>query len=162
MLCSSEVYDVIANGSGFFQHGHTYMAHPVAAAAGLAVVKAILEPGVLSGVKTMGDKLQTALVAALGQHPHIGDIRGRGLFVGIEIVKDRGSKTPFSPGMGIAAKIKKAAFENGLICYPMAGTRDGNQGDHILLAPPFIMTESQIPEIVEPLQNAVQSVISGS
>ncbi len=162
MLCSSEVYDVIANGSGFFQHGHTYMAHPVAAAAGLAVVKAILEPGVLSGVKTMGDKLQTALVAALGQHPHIGDIRGRGLFIGIEIVKDRGSKTPFPPSMGIAGKIKKAAFENGLICYPMAGTRDGNQGDHILLAPPFIMTESQIPEIVEPLQNAVQSAISGS
>lgn len=162
MLCSAGIYDEIANGSGFFQHGHTYMAHPVAAAAGLAVVKAILEPGVLSGVKAMGDKLQTALVAALGQHPHIGDIRGRGLFIGIEIVKDRSSKTPFPPSMGIAGKIKKAAFENGLICYPMAGTRDGKQGDHILLAPPFIMTVAQIPEIVVPLQNAVQSIISGS
>jgi len=158
MLCSGEIYDTIANGSGFFQHGHTYLGHPVAAAAGLAVVNAILDRGLLARVKTMGPKLQTALVEALGQHPHVGDIRGRGLFIGIEIVADRETKSPFPPNLRIAARLKKAAFENGLVCYPMAGTRDGKHGDHILLAPPFIMTEKQIPEIVDPLVKAITDI----
>lgn len=158
MLCSGEIYDTIANGSGFFQHGHTYIGHPVAAAAGLAVVTAILDRGLLARVKTLGPKLQSALVDALGQHAHVGDIRGRGLFIGVEIVAERETKTPFPPELRIAARLKKAAFENGLVCYPMAGTRDGKHGDHILLAPPFIMTEEQIPEIVEPLVKAITDV----
>jgi len=159
MLCGAEIYDTIAEGSGFFQHGHTYVGHPVAAAAGLAVVNAILDRGLLANVKSMGEKLQAALVAALGQHPHIGDIRGRGLFIGIEIVEDRATKTPFPSEQGIAARLKKAAFANGLACYPMAGTRDGKSGDHILLAPPYIMTDSQIPEIVDPIVRAIAEVI---
>ncbi len=158
MLCSGEIYDTIANGSGFFQHGHTYIGHPVATAAGLAVVSAILDRDLLERVKTMGPKLQTALADALGQHPHIGDIRGRGLFIGVEIVADRETKSPFPPDLRIAARLKKSAFENGLVCYPMAGTRDGKHGDHVLLAPPFIMTEAQIPEIVGPLVKAITDV----
>lgn len=159
MLCSAEIYDTIAQGSGFFQHGHTYIGHPVAAAAGLAVVSAILDRGLLSSVQSLGQQLQTALFEALGQHPNVGDIRGRGLFIGVEIVADRDSKMPFSPDLRIAARLKKAAFENGLVCYPMAGTRDGKHGDHVLLAPPFIMTKEQIPEIIAPLQRAILDVV---
>ena len=132
MLCSGEIYDTIASGSGFFQHGHTYMAHPVAAAAGLAVLRAILDRGLLPQVQTMGAKLEKALISTFAQHPNIGDIRGRGLFWGLEIVQDRETKEPFDPANGIAGKIKKAAFEEGLICYPMSGTRDGKFGDHVL------------------------------
>lgn len=159
MLCSAEIYDTIANGTGFFQHGHTYLGHPVATAAGLAVVRAILERNLLPNVTSMGKRLQSALVSALGQHPNVGDIRGRGLFIGVEIVADRETKTPFDPKFGLTGKLKKRAFANGLVCYPMAGTRDGKHGDHVLLAPPFIMTEQQIPEIVEPLQAAILEVL---
>ncbi len=159
MLCSGEIYKAIEDGTGFFQHGHTYLAHPCATAAGLAVVKAILERGLLDRVKEMGEKLQSALVAEFGQHPHVGDIRGRGLFRGIEIVTDRDSKEPFDPALGLAGKLKKACFAEGLACYPMAGTRDGKNGDHILLAPPYIMTEDQIPDIIEPLKRAMAQVI---
>ncbi|MDQ7070934.1 MAG: aspartate aminotransferase family protein [Rhodobacterales bacterium] len=160
MMCSGEIYDTIADGSGFFQHGHTYIGHPVAAAAGVAVVRAILDRGLLAQVKTRGEQLQTALIAALGEHPHVGDIRGRGLFIGVEIVENRETKTPFSADHQIAARLKQTAFANGLVCYPMAGTRDGKSGDHILLAPPFIMTEFQIPEIIGPLVGAINSVLS--
>lgn len=159
MLCSGEIYKAIEDGTGFFQHGHTYLAHPCATAAGLAVVKAILERGLLDRVKDMGEKLQAALVAEFGQHPHVGDIRGRGLFRGIEIVKDRETKEPFDPALGLAGKLKKACFAEGLACYPMAGTRDGKTGDHILLAPPYIMTEEQIPDIIEPLKRAMAQII---
>jgi adenosylmethionine-8-amino-7-oxononanoate aminotransferase len=159
MLCSGEIYDAIATGSGFFQHGHTYIGHPVATAAGHAVVNAILDRDLLPRVRDLGAKLQSALVAAFGQHSHIGDIRGRGLFIGLEIVADRDSKTPFGPALSVAGRLKKAAFAEGLICYPMAGTRDGKHGDHILLAPPFIMTEAQIPEIIRPLQAALAQVL---
>ncbi len=157
MLCTSQIYDVIKNGSGFFQHGHTYIGHPVATAAGVAVVKEILENGLIDRVQTMGQKLQAALVTEFSQHQHVGDIRGRGLFQGIEFVKDRSTKQPFPPTDGLAGKIKKAAFEAGLICYPMPGTRDGKIGDHVLLAPPFILDDGQIDEIVMKLSQAVDT-----
>lgn len=159
MLCSRQIYDAIEGGSGFFQHGHTYIGHPVATAAGLAVVRALLDRGLVQRSAEMGDKLHAALVARFGQHPHVGDLRGRGLFRGIELVADRDSKMPFDPGLGIAGRLKKAAFEAGLICYPMAGTRDGRNGDHILLAPPFIMTEDQIGEITDKLAIALAQVL---
>jgi hypothetical protein len=107
----------------------------------------------------MGEQLQSALEAAFGQHPNVGDIRGRGLFRGIELVADRAAKTPFDPGLGIAGKIKKAAMAEGLICYPMSGTRDGRNGDHILLAPPFVIADQQVEELVEKLGRALTSVI---
>jgi hypothetical protein len=159
MLCTSDIYETIRSGSGFFQHGHTYMGHPTAAAAGLAVVSSILDRGLLDRVQVQGQKLHDRLHARLGQHPHVGDIRGRGLFRGIELVADRGTKAPFDPARGVAGKIKKAAFEAGLICYPMAGTIDGRQGDHVLLAPPFIIEDAQLDMLVDTLAGAIDSAI---
>ena len=159
MLCTSDIYDAIAGGSGFFQHGHTYIGHPVAAAAGHAVVSAILDRGLVERVKVQGDKLMARLQDRFGQHPHIGDLRGRGLFRGIELVDARDSKTPFDPSRGIAGKIKKAAFEAGLICYPMAGTIDGQSGDHVLLAPPFIIEDTQLDELVDKLSGAIDAAL---
>ncbi len=159
MLCTSEIYDAIAQGSGFFQHGHTYIGHPTAAAAGHAVVSAIIERGLVERVKTQGNTLKESLEHRFGQHPHVGDIRGRGLFRGIELVADRETKEPFDPAKGVAAKIKKAAFSEGLICYPMSGTIDGRRGDHILLAPPFIIEDTQIDELTDKLERAISAVI---
>ncbi|WP_417714194.1 aspartate aminotransferase family protein [Pseudophaeobacter arcticus] len=161
MLCSADIYAAIAVGSGFFQHGHTYIGHPVATAAGLAVVTEMLNRDLISTCRDRGAQLQSALVDRFADHPHVGDIRGRGLFRGVELVADRATKAPFDPGKTLAAKVKSAAFEAGLICYPMAGTRDGRLGDHILLAPPFIMSESQIGEVVDKLDQAVTLALQG-
>ena len=160
MLCSSRIYDAIKHGSGFFQHGHTYIGHPVATAAGLAVVTALLDRGLIDKVKTMGDKLNLALKKELGQHPNVGDIRGRGLFQGIELVEDRETKKPFAPSLAISKKIKDLTFKAGLICYPMSGTRDGINGDHILLAPPYIINDSQIDEVVGKLSLSISQLIN--
>jgi len=157
MLCSKDIYDRLGKGSGFFQHGHTYMGHPVACAAGLAVLKAILNRKLLSSINNKSNQLFSCLKTQL-EHPNIGDIRGRGLFIGIEIVKNIETKKPFNPNLKVAASIKNAAFEAGLICYPMSGTRDGKWGDHILLAPPFIINENQIIELVNKLSIAIESV----
>jgi adenosylmethionine-8-amino-7-oxononanoate aminotransferase len=160
MLCTAKIYGAIASGSGFFQHGHTYMGHPVAAAASLAVTKAILGRGLLSQVRDQGARLKAELQRNFGQHPNIGDIRGRGLFLGLEFVEDRETKKPFDPTAKIAAKLKKNAFEAGLICYPMSGTIDGVHGDHMLLAPPFIIEDDQIDEITDKLGTAFKAVLS--
>ncbi|AUC53224.1 aspartate aminotransferase family protein [Sagittula sp. P11] len=159
MLCSAEIYGAIEAGSGFFQHGHTYIGHPTAAAAGHAVLTALLERDLIARVQDQGRKLEECLVDRFGQHPHVGDLRGRGLFRGIELVADRPTKAPFDPAKGVAGKIKKAAFEAGLICYPMSGTIDGRNGDHILLAPPFIIDDDQLQELTDKLAVAVDAVI---
>ncbi|WP_075995929.1 aspartate aminotransferase family protein [Salaquimonas pukyongi] len=158
MLCSAKIYDAIDAGSGFFQHGHTYMGHPAATAGGVAVLTAIMDRGLLPRVQQAGEALDGALRARFGQHPHVGDIRGRGLFRGIELVSSRETKAPFDPAKAIAKKLKKAAFEAGLICYPMSGTIDGRQGDHVLLAPPFIITDEQIGELTDKLETAFSKV----
>jgi adenosylmethionine-8-amino-7-oxononanoate aminotransferase len=159
MLCSAQIYSAIENGSGFFQHGHTYVGHPTASAAALAVLGKLTEGGLVEKCAVMGAKLQDALQQAFGQHPNIGDIRGRGLFRGIEFVEDRDSKRPFAPEKALAAKLKKESFAAGLICYPMAGTIDGRQGDHILLAPPFIMEDQHIDEIITKLKTAIDRAL---
>mgnify|MGYP001304509023 FL=1 len=159
MLCSQEIYKAIEDGSGFFQHGHTYLGHPVAAAAGYAVLEAIISRNLIARVREMGERFDQALKERLGEHPHVGDIRGRGLFRGVELVEDRAEKTPFDPGIRLAANIKKSAFEQGLICYPMSGTRDGVNGDHILLAPPFILEDGHIEEIVTKLDASISSCV---
>lgn len=156
MLCTAQIYDAIKDGSGAFQHGHTYMGHPVAAAASLAVLKRLVDDDLLSRVNVMGDRLRAALDKSFGQHPHIGDIRGRGLFIGLEIVADRQTKAPFSPDRKLAEKLKAACFENGLICYPMNGTIDGKEGSHVLLAPPFIMEDEHIDLITDGLSQAFE------
>ncbi|MHA3979593.1 aspartate aminotransferase family protein [Halovulum sp. GXIMD14794] len=159
MLCSGEIYDTIAGGTGFFQHGHTYIGHPVATAAGLAVVNAMLDRALIPRVQRLGAQLDAALHGRFAQHPNVGNIRGRGLFRGIELVADRETKAPLDPSLKTAAKLKKAAFEAGLICYPMSGTIDGQRGDHILLAPPFVMDDSQIDEITDRLATAMTAVL---
>jgi adenosylmethionine-8-amino-7-oxononanoate aminotransferase len=125
------------------------MGHPVACAAGLAVVQAIINRDLVKSVKQRSAQLLNELKNQFNTHLNVGDIRGRGLFIGLELVKDRDTKKPFDPSLKIAANIKRSAFEAGLICYPMSGTRDGKWGDHILLAPPFIINEKQVVELVE-------------
>jgi len=158
-LCSDHIYQTIADGSGFFQHGHTYLGHPVACAAANAVIQKTTSQNLPARVEKMGGRLLDALQDAFGQHPHIGDIRGRGLFIGLEFVRDRDQKTPFDAGLAVHRKLKAAAFEAGLICYPMGGTIDGRSGDHMLLAPPFIMEETHIDEIISKLSTAFGAVL---
>ena len=160
MLCSAKIYNAIADGSGFFQHGHTYLGHPAACAAAFAVLERLVDDGVAARVPPAGDYLRAALDARFAQHPHIGDIRGRGLFQGIEIVEDRDTKAPFDPSRKLHAKIKSAAFEAGLICYPMGGTLDGQRGDHVLLAPAFVITDAQIDELADKLGKAVDVALA--
>ncbi len=160
MLCSAEIYAALENGSGFFQHGHTYIGHPVACAAAHAVVSAILHRELLKDVQNRGKQLQLALQNRFGEHPNVGDIRGRGLFLGMEFVTDRASKEPFDPSIAINKQFKKTAFENGLICYPMGGTIDGKQGDHVLLAPPFTINDSHIDELVCKLDDTLRQVLA--
>ncbi|MEX0309096.1 MAG: aspartate aminotransferase family protein, partial [Tateyamaria sp.] len=154
MLCTATIHDTIRDGSGFFQHGHTYLGHPVACAAALAVLERLLDDGVLARVNPLGDALHTALTDRLGQHPHVGDIRGAGLFRAIELVKSRETKEPFEASEKLHARIKAAAFNEGLICYPMGGTVDGTNGDHVLLAPPFILQDSDVDALVDKLDIA--------
>lgn len=155
MLCSARIYAAFETGSGFFQHGHTYVGHPVASAAALAVLTKLTDGGLVKRAAEMGERLNDALVSAFGQHPHIGDIRGRGMFRALEIVKERDTKEPFAPELAKHKALKAATFEAGLICYPMGGTIDGKRGDHILLAPPFILEDRHIDEIVTKLQIAI-------
>ncbi|OYU09556.1 MAG: aspartate aminotransferase family protein [Pseudomonas sp. PGPPP1] len=158
-LVSQKIRDAIANGSGFFQHGHTYIGHATACAAALAVQKAIESRGLLARVNQLGDGLRARLQASLGDHPHVGDIRGRGLFQGIELVADRDSKAAFDPALKLHAKLKQAAMAEGLMCYPMGGTLDGQRGDHILLAPPFILEDHHLDEIAGKLLTAINTTL---
>jgi adenosylmethionine-8-amino-7-oxononanoate aminotransferase len=158
MLCQDFIYDTIANGSGFFQHGHTYLGHPIACAASLAVVTKLINENMCKKVKDKGEMLQKILERDLGQNQFVGDIRGRGLFRGVEIVKDKSTKEPFSRKLNIANNIKKEALNLGLICYPMQGTVDGIIGDHILIAPPFIINEDEINEISSKLKTTIENI----
>ncbi len=161
VLLSEKIYRAFAEGSGLFQHGHTYICHPMAAAAALKVVELISQPEMLANVRLMGERLQAGLDARLGQHPHVGDIRGRGLFRGIEIVADKETKTPFDPALKIHARIKKEAMARGLLCYPMGGTIDGRLGDHVLLAPPYIIAPEEIDQLVERIAGAIDAAVKG-
>ena len=159
MLASSRIYDAIVKGSGFFQHGHTYMGHATACAAALAVQQIIERDGLLRNVQERGEQLRAALLQELGDHPNLGDVRGRGLFVGVEFVADKVSKQALDPALRSHARMKKQAMELGLMMYPMGGTVDGVQGDHVLLAPPFICTAADIDEIVSKFAATVRKVL---
>ncbi|PMJ91487.1 aspartate aminotransferase family protein [Vibrio sp. 10N.261.55.A7] len=158
-LVSSNIYNTIAQGSGFFQHGHTFMGHPLACAASLATIKYIQENDLTDRVAQLGTGLQTKLNHSLGHRDYVGEIRGRGLFIGIELVEDKRTKHAHSPSLQLAKKIKSTAMDEGLMVYPMAGTIDGTAGNHILLAPPFIIDESQSDEIVDKLNATLQKVM---
>ena len=159
MLCQDYIHDAIEYGSGFFQHGHTYLGHPVAAAAANAVLDRLVVDGLVDDVAQKGEYLKLQLKAKLGQHPHIGNIRGRGLFIGIEFVASQDDKTPFDPALNVAGTLKKNAFQSGLVCYPAQGTIDGRIGDHVLLAPPFIITNDEMDMLVDRLALAVDMTI---
>jgi adenosylmethionine-8-amino-7-oxononanoate aminotransferase len=161
VLLSGRVADAIEHGSGAFQHGHTYLAHPIACAAALEVQRVIREDGLLDNVKAMGALLDTRLQERFGNHAHIGDIRGRGLFRAIELVADRASRAPFDPSRQVNTRIKKEALARGLACYPGGGTADGTLGDHVLLAPPYIVSAAEIDLIVERVGQAVEAAIAG-
>jgi len=147
-------------GSGAFQHGHTYMGHPMAAAAALAVQEVIRRDGLLANVVEMGARLERRLKERFGQHPFVGDIRGRGLFRALELVSDRASKQPFDPAAKLHARIKREAMARGLMVYPMGGTVDGVNGDHVLLAPPFIIEGSQVDAIVDRLGASLDAAVA--
>lgn len=159
LLCKNEITDVIRNGSGFFQHGHTFMGHATAVAAALATLHAIDAEDLLANVRERGDSLRTSLREALGEHPGVGDIRGRGLFVGVEFVADRDSKRPYDPALKTHNRVQQAALQNGLMVYGMGGTIDGRSGDHVLLAPPYIITAAQEQELVEKFVPAVTATL---
>jgi adenosylmethionine-8-amino-7-oxononanoate aminotransferase len=154
-VVAKHIHDAIVAGSGFFQHGTTYHGHAAACAGALAVQKRLTGDGVLTRVRPMGVALETALRAAFGGHPKVGDIRGRGLFWALELVEDRGTKEPFDPARRIHARVKQEALNAGLLCYPMGGTLDGVRGDHVVLAPPFIVEPVQIEEMVDKLARAL-------
>ncbi len=160
VMVSGAIYDALREGSGFFQHGHTYMGHPTACAAALAVQRAIREENLLDNVRRRGDELEAALVERFGNHRHVGDIRGRGLFRAIELVRDRATKEPFDPALRLHAHVKAAAMARGLMCYPSGGTADGVRGDHVLLAPPFIIGREEVAEIAERLGAAVDAALA--
>jgi adenosylmethionine-8-amino-7-oxononanoate aminotransferase len=159
MLASTRVVEAIRDGSGAFQHGHTYLGHPMACAAALAVQQVIRDDNLLDRVRQMGDLLEQRLTERFGNHHHVGDIRGRGLFRAIEIVSDRAGKTAFDPALKVHARLKRAALERGLACYPAGGTVDGVRGDHVLLAPPYIASAQEIDMIVDRLGAAVDAVV---
>jgi adenosylmethionine-8-amino-7-oxononanoate aminotransferase len=160
MLASAKIYDAVLQGSGFFQHGHTYTGHATACAGALAVQRAIKNRGLLAQVRSRGQALEERLRARFSGHPHVGDIRGRGLFWALELVEHRATKEPFDFNRRINARLKLQALENGLMCYPMGGSLDGVSGDHVVLAPPYIISEAQLDEAVDKLARSIDQVIA--
>jgi adenosylmethionine-8-amino-7-oxononanoate aminotransferase len=159
VLLGGHIFDAFSKGSGFFQHGHTYMGHPMAAAAGLAVQEVIRRDNLLANVVAMGSHLQRRMEERFANHHHVGDIRGRGLFRAVELVADRDTKKPFAAQSKLHARVKREAMMRGLMVYPMGGTIDGKSGDHVLLAPPFIVDEGQVNVIVDRLGDAIDAAI---
>lgn len=162
VMAQERIVQAMQQGSGFFQHGHTYLGHATACAASLAVQQVIKRDNLLARVRAQGEGLRQRLRQALGGHPHVGDIRGRGLFMGVELVRDRASKATFDPAVSLHARIKREAMARGLMVYPMGGTIDGRQGDHVLLAPPFIITDDELDQLTERLAGAIDAAIADS
>ncbi len=161
-LVSKKIFDAVQGGSGFFQHGHTYLGHPMACAAALAVQHTIERERLLDNVCEQGSALIKQLQAKFADQPHVGDVRGRGLFLGVELVVDRATKSTFDPALKLHTRIKREAFARGLICYPMGGTVDGKHGDHVLLAPPYIVNDAHCAEITDKLSQAIEAALTGT
>lgn len=160
VMAAQKVCDAIIAGSGKLWNGHTYMSHAVATAGAMAVMREIESRDLLEAVKERGAQLEAGLRARLGQHPHVGDIRGRGLFWSTEFVADRTTKSPFDVARNMAGKVQQAAMTAGMICYPAQGCADGTSGDHVLLAPCFTSTPAEIDTIVDMLATAVETTIA--
>jgi len=162
VLVGGRVIDAIAAGSGFFQHGHTYIGHPVACAAALAVQRVLAREHLVERCARQGARLRAELDDAFRDHPFVGEVRGRGLFQAIELVADRSNKTSFDPALRLHARVKRAALDIGLMCYPMGGTIDGVRGDHVLLAPPFIIGDDELDLLIERLVEAVDIAVEST
>ena len=159
VLAQPRIVESFRAGTGFFQHGHTYLAHILACAAALAVQDAIRDERLLERVSAMGEHLAGRLRQRFAEHPAVGDIRGRGLFRAIELVADRGTKAPFDPALKLHALVKAEAMRLGLMVYPMGGTIDGKNGDHVMVAPPFLVDEAIVDEIVDRLGSALDAAL---
>src|SRR6266516_461970 len=157
LLMQGDIFRTVADGSGAFQHTHTYMGHPLACAAALAVQRVIRRDNLLANVRAQGAHLSRRLTERFGNHPFVGDVRGRGLLQGIELVADRGTKEAFEPNLKMHARDKHEAMARGLRVYPTGGTVDGVRGDHVLIAPPFIIDAAAIDIIVQRLGEAVDA-----
>lgn len=160
ILVQGRVIAAIRDGSGGFMHGHTYQAHPLACAAALAVQEVIAEENLLANVAAMGTLLEAGLTERLGNHRHVGDIRGRGLFWAVELVQDRASKAVFDPALKLNERVKREAYARGLGCYPMGGTIDGRHGDHVILAPPYNVTEAETTMILDRFSAAMEAALA--
>jgi adenosylmethionine-8-amino-7-oxononanoate aminotransferase len=161
VLIGGRIVEAIGAGSGGFMHGHTYQAHPVACAAALEVQRIIGDENLLENVRAMGARLENALVERFGNHRHVGDVRGRGLFWALEFVTDRASKQVFEPALKLNERVKSEALARDLAIYPMGGTIDGRRGDHVIVAPPYIAMPSDIDAIVDRLGEAVDAAVAG-
>jgi len=159
VVCTGAVYDAVAKGSGALMHGQTYNAHPVGCAAALAAQRVIQEEGLLDRVQAAGGRFRALLTERFGDHPSVGDIRGRGLLQAIELVADRDTKAPFDPALKLHERAKAEAFARGLLVYPGGGTADGRSGDHILLAPPYDVTDAELEMIVDLLGQTLDSIL---
>ena len=157
LMMQDDIFQAVAHGSGAFQHTHTYMGHPLACAAALAVQQVIRRDNLLANVRAQGTHLSRRLRERFGNHPFVGDVRGRGLLQGVELVADRGTKEAFDPKLKMHARVKREAMARGLMVYPMGGTVDGVRGDHVLIAPPFIVDDGAVDTIVERLGEAVDA-----
>ena len=157
LMIQDDIFQAVAHGSGAFQHTHTYMGHPLACAAALAVQRVIRRDNLLANVRAQGTHLSRRLRERFGNHPFVGDVRGRGLLQGVELVADRGTKEAFDPKLKMHARVKREAMARGLMVYPMGGTVDGVRGDHVLIAPPFIVDDGAVDTIVERLGDAVDA-----
>jgi len=159
VLVRRRVWEPVTQGSGAFQHGHTFMGHAAACAGALAVQKAIRSRSLVQAVRERGKSLEERLRTRFGAHPHVGDIRGRGLLWTLELVRERATKEPFAPDATLHARVKAEAMLRGLTCYPMPGCADGRRGDHVLLAPPYVISEPQLDELVDKLAPAIDAAI---
>lgn len=156
LLCRDPITDAIRAGTGFFQHGHTFMGHATAVAASLATLTAIEKENLLENVRTRGASILHELRHRLADHPNVGDVRGRGLFIAVELVADRASKAPLDPTLKMHNRIQRAAMDHGLMVYGMGGTIDGRLGDHILLAPPYVIGDEHEEELTQKLTAAIR------
>lgn len=162
LMIGDRIVDALAAGSGAFLHGYTYAGHTLACTAALAVQQVIERDGLVERARQLGDGLRARLDDRFGNHPHVGDVRGRGLFLGLELVAERSAKTPFDPAAQAAARLRDRALAHGLVCYPMGGTIDGRRGDHVILAPPYIAEEHHLDAMVELLGRAIDETVAAA
>lgn len=158
VLVGGKVVERLRGGTGTFNHGQTYQAHPLSCASALAVQRIVRRDGLVERCGVMGRLLEGGLREALGGRRYVGDIRGRGLFWGIEFVRDRESKGSFEPEVEFGYRVQRKAFDLGVAIYPGAGTVDGIRGDHVLLAPAYTTTEAELRTIVQVVREAYDFV----